>query len=219
MHVAFLYTLEANVALFRPYINRYLGQADVTISHHVNEALLQQAIELGEVAEVTESVQDAVKQLSANGADWVICTCSSIGDMAEQTPNIQALVTRVDRPMAMKATTYKKVLVLAALESTIQPTMALLEQCGQEQQQAPVIETAIVPNAWSSFTSGDITTYAKVIADYINRISGFDAIILAQASMAPALEHDITTTTPVLTSPALCLTHIADKLAQAKHST
>ncbi|MGR5142212.1 hypothetical protein ACQKPX_11090 [Photobacterium sp. DNB23_23_1] len=210
MKIAFLYTLEANKALFYPYIEQYLTNEKVTISHHVNEQLLQKAMKNGLTDTIIQLVQATIREINDTGADIIICTCSTIGDAAEQTPNIHSQVIRVDRPMAEKAVSADKVHVLAALESTLLPTLALLEECAQQQGTSPDFSYAVIPGAWPYYAKGDSASYAKAIADYVDQeVGNFDTIVLAQASMAPALAYINNPPAPVLSSPELCCQYIA----------
>ncbi|MGF1734789.1 hypothetical protein [Photobacterium satsumensis] len=210
MKIAFLYTLEANKQLFHPYIEQHLTTKDVTISHHVDEQLLQKAMSEGLTDTVIKLVQTAIQNIAANGADIIICTCSTIGDAAEQTGNIRSRVIRVDRPMAEQAVSTQKIHVLAALESTIEPTLDLLTQCAQQQGTSPDVTYAVIPGAWHYYANGDADSYARVIAEYIERETcRTDTIVLAQASMAPALSYINQAPAHVLSSPELCCEVIA----------
>ncbi|WEM45418.1 hypothetical protein PTW35_20265 (plasmid) [Photobacterium sp. DA100] len=218
MKIAFLYTLEANKILFRPYINQYLDDHSVTISHHVNEELLKQAMTDGLTPGVIKHVQQQIQQIAQDGADIIICTCSTIGDAAEQTADIASQVIRVDRPMAEQAVLTGNIHVLAALESTIEPTIALLNQCAKQLNQSPEISFTVVPNAWQHYAKGDAILYAKAIARHVEQIGDSCAtIVLAQASMAPAVEYVHHTSPPVLSSPALCCRYLS-KLVKFKRS-
>ena len=210
MKIAFLYTLEANKKLFRPYIAQYLAIKNVTISHHVNEQLLKQAMTDGLTPDVINHVQQEIQNIAKTGADIIICTCSTIGDAAEQTANITARVIRVDRPMAEQAVLDSKIHVLAALESTIEPTLELLQQCAKQLKQSPEITYTVIPGAWQYYADSDTVSYAKAIAKYIerNEISD-DTIVLAQASMATAVEYIQHWPTPVLSSPTLCCQYLS----------
>lgn len=213
MKIAFLYTLDANKVLFCPYIEQYLSDDNVMIAHHVNEQLLKQAMADGLTEAVVSLIQQEVQDIAATGADIIICTCSTIGDAAEQTDNIDSKVIRVDRPMAEKAITQTRVHVLAALDSTIDPTLSLLAQCAQQHGTSPDISYAVIPNAWPYYANGDTESYAKVIAEYVEQeVYGYDNIVLAQASMAPALGYINQPPAPVLSSPELCCKAIADYL-------
>ncbi|MGF1702133.1 hypothetical protein L4D09_17725 [Photobacterium makurazakiensis] len=210
MKIAFLYTLEANIALFKPYIKQYLGDKNVTVTHHVNEALLQQAMKDGPTQNVLNTVQKAIVDIDKAGANYIICTCSTIGDLAESTPDVSAKVIRVDRTMADKAITHERILVLAALASTLDPTLKLLTACASQQNKAPSITTQVIPDVWAYYSAGDTERYVKGIANYINhQDSCADIIVLAQASMAPAMTFIHPANSNVLTSPKLCLQQIA----------
>ena len=210
MKIAFLYTLEANKLLFRPYINQYLADKSVTISHHVNELLLKQAMADGLTSNVVNLVQQEIQEISIAGADIIICTCSTIGDAAEKTADITARVIRVDRPMAEHAILNSSIRVLAALESTIKPTLELLQQCANQFNQSPAIAYDVIPDAWQYYTDGDTVSYAKTIAKYIERNEISDeTIVLAQASMAPAVKYVQHWPTPILSSPTLCCQYLS----------
>ncbi|MGF1684126.1 hypothetical protein [Photobacterium minamisatsumaniensis] len=210
MKIAFLYTLEANIALFKPYITQYLGDKNVTVTHNVNEPLLQQAMKNGLTRNVSNAVHQAIVDIDKAGADYIICTCSTIGDLAESTPNVSAKVIRVDRPMTNKAITHDRILVLAALASTLEPTLELLTACASQKNKEPSITTQVIPDVWAYYSAGDTERYVKGIANYINhQDSCTDIVVLAQASMAPAMTFIHPANSNVLTSPKLCLQQIA----------
>lgn len=233
MKVSFLHTLSTNQVLFAPYIETFLarknaGDQPISVSNHVNEELLKNARQISNAADkeqVTRSVHRALKDIlkQENNPDMIVCTCSTIGDMAEAlfAPNnshgssssgssssetnspskISTKILRVDRPMAETAVQYPKIHVLAALESTIEPTLELLKECADNQRKAGVsvssnkhaIEKTVIPGAWSYFQDGNPQKYAQAIADYIlETYQGKNekelVIVLAQASMPPAVE-------------------------------
>ncbi|MCG7588147.1 hypothetical protein [Photobacterium sp. OFAV2-7] len=219
MNIAFLYTLKANESLFQPYIEKYLGGMPVTVTHHTNESLLQHAMEDGLTDQVAKAVQHSISEIAAQGADIIICTCSTIGELAEKTPDISSKVIRVDRPMAEAALQYESILVLAAIASTLEPTISLLQSVIQtnEANHCPqrIIETSVIPEAWPYYFSGNTEMYTRKIAGYINSIqAGPRAILLAQASMAPAVELCKENQFEILTSPELCLRYLAQQVSQ-----
>ncbi|UTV31006.1 hypothetical protein [Photobacterium atrarenae] len=212
MHIAFLYTLSDNIPLFSPYIQRYLRDRNMTVTHHLNEELLQHAREDGLTANVAAEIHQAVTEIADTGADMIVCTCSTIGDLAEQTPAVTATVIRVDRPMARAAVAFPQIHVLAALPDTLEPTMALLRSTAKAAGREPKISTAVVPQAWQSYQAGDQRGYAATIARFIREncqgLSG--ALLLAQASMAPAAQLVRGRQAgQILTSPELCLRYLA----------
>ncbi|MGF1874464.1 hypothetical protein L4D77_03910 [Photobacterium frigidiphilum] len=227
MNICFLYTLQANEVLFKPYIDKYLKELPVTISHHTNERLLQNAMEDGLTEQVANDVQQTITEIAKSNTesnvDIIICTCSTIGDLAEKTPNISAKIIRVDRPMAEAAVQHDNILVLAALSSTLKPTVELLHSVNTEGKTSkhldqpttkpknlPFIQTELVPKAWPYYFAGNTEMYARIIAAHINAVKTKpDIVVLAQASMAPAVQYCNESSFEILTSPELCLRYLA----------
>ena len=74
-------------------------------------------------------------------------------------------------------------------------------EVAEVQRRAPVIETLAVSHAWDLFEDGDLSGYANSIAMGVDSLSPtIDVVVLAQASMAIAVERCRTTAT-VLSSP------------------
>ncbi|GAA3484662.1 hypothetical protein GCM10018966_091940 [Streptomyces yanii] len=150
-----------------------------------------------------EAVQGEIEALLAGavaeGASAVLCTCSTIGGVAESAAaTLGVPVLRVDRPMAADAVGRGRVVVLAALADTLAPTLALLaEEAGDR---AADIRTVVVEGAWARFEAGDRDGYLELVAAAADRVADADVIVLAQASMADAVTRTATRI-PVLSSP------------------
>ena len=69
-----------------------------------------------------------MREAASDGAAVVACTCSTIGGIAERTATGGAFTAqRIDRAMAERAVRAgPRVLIAAALESTLEPTTALI---------------------------------------------------------------------------------------------
>lgn len=198
MHIALLHTAEIHVETF----DRLFEQAapKVRVSHLVKENLLSDA-RLNGVDFVREETLATLHELS--GADSVLCTCSTIGPIADA-----AGALRIDRPlMAAACETGTKPLIAFCLESTKGPTQQLLEETAQEMGVSIDPLYALCDTAWPAFEAGDMELFASSLEFEIRHVVQPDstAIVLAQASMAvaePALQ-DIGL--PVLSSPALAV--------------
>lgn len=212
MQIAFLHTLAANQSLFDSFIASSGLEKQATIRHHIASQLLQHASNVGIDDELATMVEQQIVQLEAQGADWIICTCSSIGALAEQAKTRFAQVMRVDRPMAIEASQSGHVKVLAALETTIIPTMSLLAEYDAAIAKRVTVE--VISKAWPHYQAGDNEAYLATIAQHINDHCESDrCIVLAQASMAPAiLQLDELTRQRTLTSPNLCLDYLIAEL-------
>lgn len=162
---------------------------------------------------VADGIRALLGEVVAAGARAVLCTCSTIGAVAERVgAEVGVPVLRVDRPMAAAAVAAgPRIVVIAALESTLEPTAALIRE---EAAGRPVeVRTRVAEGAWERFEAGDTDGYVRAVAAVADRVTHADAIVLAQASMAPA-RHLATTAVPVLASPAPGLAAAAEAMAR-----
>ncbi|MFC5672889.1 aspartate/glutamate racemase family protein [Streptomyces incanus] len=174
---------------------------ELELRHLVDEELLDRARAAGPEA-VAHDVRARLREAVAAGARAVLCTCSTIGSVAEASAGgIGVPVLRVDRPMAGAAVAAgPRVVVLAALASTLGPTVALVEEEARRAGRRVEVRTLLVEGAWARFEAGDPAAYVRQVADAADAVTGADVIVLAQASMAPA-ERLTTAAVPVLSSP------------------
>jgi Asp/Glu/hydantoin racemase len=201
--IGFLHTAELHVATFDALVaERSPGRPTTSI---VAEQLLAMARTAGlDDAALAHGIVAALSELEAMGAGVIVCTCSTIAGLAESLSGPRVPVLRVDRPMAELAVEAgPRIAVLAALESTIAPTVGLLRDVAATAGADVAVDTQVVDGAWACFEAGDLASYEAVIADTcIDVASTNDVIVLAQASMAGAvarLAEDFPI--PVLSSP------------------
>ena len=202
--LAFLHTLAANVEVFEALATG--RRPDLNVRHAVGDDLLSEARATGVTAELTTRVHDAMRDLASTGAKIVVCTCSTIGGAAEVTETGGRFIAmRIDRPMADRAVVLgPHVLVAAALASTLGPTRALLEDSARRANVPLRLEERLIDGAWTHFEHGDRDRYYQVIAEALTLdVSRFGAVVLAQASMAPAADRCRNATVPILSSPRL----------------
>lgn len=195
--LALLHTSPAHIPVFDAL--RDTDHPGLDLRHLVAEDLLTRARREGAEA-VADDVRALLGQAVADGARAVLCTCSTIGAVAERTgPGVPVL--RVDRPMAAAAVAAgPRIAVLATVASTLEPTVALIEDEAHRAGRPVGIRTALVDGAFALFEAGDTDGCARLVADAADRVTEADVIVLAQASMTPA-QAMATTTIPVLSSP------------------
>jgi hypothetical protein len=205
--LAFLHTSPVHIATF----DRLLAEIapDVAAHHLVDESLLDAARAAGAITPALEQrVADALREASAPDGAVVLCTCSTIGGSAEAAGAGAGLVVlRVDRPMAERAVELgRRILVAAALASTVAPTRDLILEVGRAAgKQIELIELLCEP-AWALFERGDHAGYAQAIAARLRAAaSQADVIVLAQASMAAAAPLCADLGIPILSSPRMGL--------------
>ncbi|MEU3660533.1 aspartate/glutamate racemase family protein [Streptomyces sp. NPDC032940] len=198
--LALLHTSPVHIPVFDAL--RDVAHPGLALRHHVDAGLLDRARREGPQA-VRADVLTVLRRAVADGARAVLCTCSTLGGIAEDAADAAGVpVLRVDRPMAAAAVAAgPRVVVLAALESTLAPTRALLAEEARRAGRPVEVRTRLVDGAWPCFEAGDTDRYAQLVADAADAVTGADAIVLAQASMAPA-GRLTATRVPVLASPA-----------------
>jgi hypothetical protein len=215
-----LHTAPSNVSTFA----QLLAELDATIpaKHVLDESLLQEARATGITPALRQRIQERLTSEMDEDTAVVLCTCSTIGGVAEETssPTGQEVI-RVDRPMAERAIELgHRILVAAALQSTIAPTTELIQQVAAEQNRDVTIEPLLCEGAWERFEAGDQQGYWQRIADTLRqavlgngtgagataaRVPGVDVIVLAQATMAGAAPLCADLPVPILSSPRLGL--------------
>lgn len=206
--IGFLHTSPVHVATFRELVDELLPGAEVI--EVVDETLLDQARLLGERdVRVLGGVADRLAELL--DADVVVCTCSTLGGIAEEVGRAAgSKVVRIDRAMAERAVELAvegggRIAVVAALDSTLAPTRALLDEVMLATGAAVDVELHRIDDAWERFENGDQEGYLDLIAAALPEAAAdVDVIVLAQASMAPAIGRtrlDL----PVLSSPRLAI--------------
>ncbi|WP_328734476.1 aspartate/glutamate racemase family protein [Streptomyces bobili] len=200
--LALLHTSPVHVPVFDAL--RDQAHAGLELRHFVDEDLLTRARAQGPDA-VADDVRAVLARAVAEGAGAVLCTCSTLGAVAETVARSAAAgvpVLRVDRPMAAAAVAAgPRVVVLAALKSTLGPTAELVAEEAARAGRPVAVRTLLVDGAWDRFEVGDTDGYVRLVAAAADTVTDADAIVLAQASMAPA-QHLTTTPVPVLSSPA-----------------
>lgn len=195
--LALLHTSPAHIPVFDAL--RDADHPGLDLRHFVAEDLLARARSEGPDA-VADDVRTLLGEAVADGARVVLCTCSTIGAVAERT-DAGVPVLRVDRPMAAAAVAAgPRIVVVATVASTLEPTVALVEEEARRTGRPVDIRTAFVDGAFALFEAGDSDGCARLVADAADAVTDADAIVLAQASMTPA-QALTATATPVLSSP------------------
>jgi len=185
--IAFLHTSPVHVPTFEKLMQEVAPALNA--SHVVREDLLADAQREGtESAPLIARIRVAMTEAGAGGAPVVVCTCSTIGGVAESMGAVGFKSVRIDRAMADKAVSSgKPVLIVAALESTLEPTRALLQSSAQRLGTNPLFEILVVKDAWQHFQSGDLASYIKAIVAAVSAANAASSVVvLAQASMASA---------------------------------
>ncbi len=201
--LALLSTVVSVPAAFNPLLDELLPEVDRW--HIVDESLLADAIRAGSLPPATADRVVAQVRLAVDaGADAVLVTCSSIGAAAETSDAVVPVpVRRIDAPMAMEAVERgRRIGVLATLRSTLEPTADLIRRMGVVRRREVDVEAAVADGAFDALRRGDRAEHDRLVARAAADLAARrDVLVLAQASMAPAIETLLDLGVPVLTSP------------------
>ena len=211
----FLHTAPVHVQTFEMLLREI--RPHTRARHVVREDLLSAAQREGTQAPaVRHAVTDAVAGLEAAPGTVVLCTCSTIGGLAESASALTgAKVIRVDRAVAERAVAAgPRIVVAAGASSTLAPTESLILEAASRAGVSVRITPLVVEGAWPLFERGDLEAYFSKIADALKTATDCDVIVLAQASMAGAADRCRGFAVPLLSSPRLGLESALAALAR-----
>ena len=247
-----MHTSEKHVATFHQLIDEIAPS--VHALHIVREDLLVDALQpsLGiNNTALAQRIKEAAFYAGKSGASVVVCTCSTIGGVVEalnlKKKKQHITTTRIDRAMADTAAKIgAPILLVAALESTIAPSTALLQSSAAAIQSNLLITPLLLEKAWDYFLAGNQSAYIDaIVATVAKHMSYLSAsmgditpaisparlninsdlprvshtVVLAQASMREAVPPLAALGITALSSPELGVRHaVAVWMQQQSHS-
>ena len=138
------------------------------------------------------------------GADGVLFTCSAFGPAIENAASkVPVPVLKPNEAMFEKAFTYgKRIGMLSTFPLAVGPMEAEFNAAAAKLGSDATIETICCPEAMDAARAGDYDRHNRLLLDALPHFAGFDVLLLAQFSMAPAcgvIQQRLSI--PVLTSP------------------
>ena len=200
--IAFLHTSPVHVPTFTQLMQE-LAPA-LRVVHKIREDLLADAqIEGVDSPGLIARVHAALDDAASTGAPLVVCTCSTLGGIAESSDGeADYRVTRIDRAMAdLAARSGPHVLLVATVHSTVAPTAALLQSSARTLGVSLDIQSLVVADAWAHFLAGDHARYIDTVVAAVTEAAPTGTVVLAQASLTPAAERLAARGICALTSP------------------
>ncbi|MCC8025953.1 MAG: aspartate/glutamate racemase family protein [Clostridium sp.] len=217
--IALIHTVKSVAVSFDAMLKESLGE-DIKVHNLWDDFLANNPNEIGEfTVENRNRLFMDMKAQELTGADLIVTTCSTLTPVVEMIrPFIKIPVIAIDDNMAKKSVTFgSRVMVMATAESTIGPTVSKIQGEAGKAGREVSIDTLVAMDAFQALKAMDMETHDRILKERAGALSGYDCIVLAQASMAH-LEEEIGAVTgcPVLTSPKLCMEEIREKLGQLK---
>jgi Asp/Glu/hydantoin racemase len=218
--LALIHTAPVLIPTFQALCREILD--DVEVFNIVDESLLKSTIRDGNMTALTvQRLVGYVQSAKQAGADAVMVTCSSIGPGVEAARAVVDIpVLRIDEAMADQAvTTSSRIGVAATLNSTLKPTVELLNARATRAGQRCEIVSRLCEGAFEAVSSGDAATHDRIVSEnLLSLMDDVDAIVLAQASMARVVESIPVDNrrVPILSSPRLAVEQAAGVLEQLR---
>ena len=188
---------------------------DVRLVNLIDDSLIADVVAAGRISEaVTRRLIGYYLTAHDIGADVILNTCSSIGELVELGRQFTSIpIMRIDEPMAEAAVSrFERIGVMATLSSTLQPTFRLIEAKANATDKKISIVDGLAVGAYDALVSGMPEEHDACIIETAEKIaSSVDGIVLAQGSMtriAPKLEEKAGK--PVLSSPRLAIEAVRD---------
>lgn len=202
--LVFLHTSPAHIPTFDA-LKAELAP-ELRMSHVVREDLLAAVRKAGRVTAAVEfQLAEAMNVAGRMGVTRIMCTCSTLGAVAEAADVPGVTVMRIDRPMVREAVRIGgRIAVCAALAETVPPTLALVDEEVSRLGASAEISHHVFDGVWDAFARGQLRDYHQGIANRLREVAQHaDVIVLAQASMAPAADLVGEIGVPILSSPRL----------------
>ena len=207
--LAIIHTSSTLVPLFSGLCADYLP--GTIVFHMVDESLIKDTIREGYLRRITmRRVLRLIESAEMAGADAVLVTCSSIGPAVAIGQRLFDIpVIRVDEAMAESVVRMgRRIGVMATLKTTLEPTIALLQDKADEAGLTIEIVPTLCDGAFEAVMAGDTATHDRILSNALmNEMKDVDVVILAQASMARVVKAmpEGALTMPVLSSPELAV--------------
>lgn len=198
MTLTLLHTSPAHVPTFAALADRIAP--GVALTQIVREDWLKQARKHG----LRQALRDEITETVSSAKGAVICTCTTIGPAATAAGAI-----RIDAPMMAEAARIGgPILMVYALESTAEPSLALLEQALAETGTPQTVHPLSLAEFWPLFEAGQHEAFTACVAGGIRHAAeqtDLKCVVIAQASVAGAAPMLADLGIPILTSPELAL--------------
>jgi Asp/Glu/hydantoin racemase len=206
--LAFVHTSHVLIPLFSKLASEIIP--DVEIFHTTDESLIRNTIAAEHLTKTTvRRLVQAIGSAHEAGASAVMVTCSSIGQGVEVARMLFDFpVLRIDEPMAQAAVeTGKRVGVAATLRTTLDPTIALIEQTAARQGRSVEIVPSLADGAFEAVLAGNTERHDALLVEALNAlVQKVDVVVLAQASMARVIPQlHVSGGPPILSSPELAV--------------
>ncbi len=213
--VALIHSVKTLANSFDEMLQNHLEE-EIKIHNLWDDFLANNPNEIGEFTiENYNRLFNDIKSAEMTGADLIAVTCSTLTPIVNLIrPFIRVPLIAIDDEMTRRAVTYgDSLLILATAGSTKEPLTEKLKEEAQKLNKPIIVDFLANPEAFQAMKTLKMDQHDKLLLTMSKEISGYDCIVLAQASMAH-LDKKIEKICqiPTLSSTALCLEQIKETL-------
>ena len=211
MKITAIYTGQGLCEPLSALLKREL--AGLKLVNIIDDSIIADVIAAGSVTKpVIKRLLDYYAIAQEGGADYILNTCSSIGEVVDIGRQcIATPIIRIDQPMAEAAVTgFKRIGVIATLSTTLDPTIRLLQNKAAVSGKETVIVPGLAESAYQALVAGRPQEHDALIEKAARLLSEkADCIVLAQGSMMRMQERLAQISGKVvLSSPVCCADYI-----------
>lgn len=193
--IVVIHTTPVTIPTLKNLIGKEVGECEVI--NLLDDSMLP---EINAAGKITEDVRYRLYSLLTMAGtmkpDAVICACSSIGGLIDDGRCLLSVpVLRIDEPMAEKAVHSEnngevtKIGVAATLASTLGPTCGLINRKAEDAGIPIALTSIVIEGAGALLSAGDGEGYDALVSGELLKLAEHnDVVVLAQASMARAIE-------------------------------
>jgi Asp/Glu/hydantoin racemase len=185
--VALLHTTPVSTGPLTTAFADWFPQAELV--HITDDSLLPEVRTQGVTPGVRRRLTLYAMAAEATGAQALLNCCSSISETAALLRQVVALpVVQIDEPMAEAAVKAgRRVGVFATLQSTLEPSLRLVERVARELGREAEVQAFFCEGAFDRLQQGDPEGHDALLSASVRRAANeLDVAVLAQASMARA---------------------------------
>ena len=184
--ITLIHTGFAIVDVLSKLFKQHIPNAELI--HIVDDSLLREILANGVVTKpVVLRMINYFISAEHYKTDCILNVCSSVGEVADVARKIIATpIVKIDEIMAFKAVERSTDIgVVATLNSTLDPTIRMIEAKGLEIKKKINITSTVCPGAFEELMSGNPAKHDKMVLKCVNELSSkVDIIVFAQGSMA-----------------------------------
>lgn len=177
----------------------------VDLINVMDEGLIWELNKTNEITQdMTRRLIDIASKAESAGADAILLTCSSFSPNVEGFKHLFSVpIISSDESMLNEAVKIGgKIGVIATVAKAGPTTTNLLYKTAEKQGKEIEVETVVITDAFQALQKGDQAKHDEMIHAEIDKMSSHcDVVLLAQYSMARAMDLYERGTTPILTGP------------------